>query len=57
MEAIVIRKKPAKIKTFVDIIKGLRNDWGGVNPVTKIIPNKKKFTRKDRHMEVMQNED
>ena len=52
-----MRKKPAKIKTFVDIIKGLRNDWGGINPVTKIIPNKKKFTRKDKYVEVMQNED
>lgn len=24
------------------VIKKIRNDWGNINPVTKIIPNKKK---------------
>jgi len=51
-----MRKKTAKIKTFVDVIKWIRNDWGEVNPVTKIIPNKKK-SRKRKYAEVMQNED
>lgn len=25
-----------------EVIKKIRGDWNGVNPVTKIIPNKKK---------------
>lgn len=52
----MVRKKNAKIKTFVEVIKGMRNGWGNINPVTKIIPNKKK-SRKRKHEEVMQNED
>lgn len=26
-----------------------RNGWGNLNPVTKIIPNKKKYSRKEKH--------
>lgn len=51
-----MRKKSAKTKTFVDIIRKLRNDWNGLNPVTKVIPNKKKFC-KEKHRGAMQNED
>lgn len=27
-------------------MKGIRNDWGNINPVTKVIPNKKKYNKK-----------
>lgn len=27
----------------------IRNDWNGVNPVTRIVPNKKKYQRKKKH--------
>lgn len=29
------------ISTY-NTIKKIRNDWGNVNPITKVIPNKKK---------------
>ena len=28
--------------TTYEIIRKIRGDWGAVNPVTKVIPNKKK---------------
>jgi len=34
-------KKP-RTKTQAEIFMGTRKDWGTVNPVTKVIPNKKK---------------
>ena len=34
-------KKKEQNVTF-ETIKKMRGDWNGVNPVTKIIPNKKK---------------
>ena len=29
-----------------EIERKIRRDWGAVNPVTKVIPNKKKYNRK-----------
>ena len=26
-----------------------RRDWGSINPVTQIVPDKKKYSRKDKH--------
>lgn len=26
-----------------------RKDWGGLNPVTRTVPDKKKYSRKDKH--------
>lgn len=35
--------------TFYDLYKKVRNDWGVINPVTKIKENKKKYSRKEKH--------
>lgn len=37
-----------KIKDSIEIYMKLRKDWGQVNPVTKVIPNKKKV-KKEKH--------
>lgn len=37
-----MKKKP---RTTVEIYQSIRRDWGGVRPVTKVIPNKKKENR------------
>ena len=29
-----------------ELDKRIRRDWGEINPVTKVIPNKKKYNRK-----------
>lgn len=26
-----------------------RRNWGGLNPVTRTVPDKKKYSRKDKH--------
>lgn len=31
-----------KLPSTYETLKKIRNDWGSVNPVTKVIPNKKK---------------
>ena len=31
-----------KIKTNYEIYKGIRKNWGAVNPVTKVIPDKRR---------------
>lgn len=36
-------------KTFTEIYMGIRKDWGEINPVTRIIPNKKAYNRKRKH--------
>lgn len=41
--------KKKKIKSFYDIYKGQRRDWGEINPVTKVEENKKKYSRKKKH--------
>lgn len=38
-----------KQKSFFEVYQSIRRDWGNVNPVTKVIPNKKKYRRKDKH--------
>ena len=38
-----------KQKNFFEIYQSVRRDWGNVNPVTKVIPNKKKYRRKDKY--------
>ena len=32
----------SKSNPIYEVVKKIRGDWNGVNPVTKIIPNKKK---------------
>lgn len=35
-------KKNKNTNTTYEVVRKMRGDWGNVNPVTKIIPNKKK---------------
>jgi hypothetical protein len=37
-------KKPKKL-SFIETYLKVRKSWGDINPVTKIVPNKKKKTR------------
>ena len=34
-------KKKVAVKTYVEIFKGERKSWGNVNPVTRVIPDKR----------------
>jgi hypothetical protein len=51
--------KNKKEGSFYDTYKSLRRDWGGINPVTKVIENKKrKKARKEKHrLRYMENEE
>jgi len=42
-------RKKKKVKTLIETYESIRRDWGGVSPVTKIIPNKKAYSRKEKH--------
>ena len=42
-------KSKNKVKTTAEIYQSIRRDWGAVNPVTKIIPNKKVTKRHPKH--------
>ena len=45
------KKKNKKEKSVLDLYQSVRRDWNGVNPVTRIIENKKrkkpKYKNKD----------
>lgn len=47
------KKKKKKNKSVLDIYQSIRRDWGDLNPVTRIIENKKrkKPKHKDREYE------
>ena len=36
------KKKNLKSNPTYEVVRKIRGDWGNINPVTKIIPNKKK---------------
>ena len=42
-------KMKIKIKSNLEILKSIRNTWGNVNPTTKVIKDKTKYTRKIKH--------
>ena len=42
------KKKP---KTPLEIYQSIRRDWNGINPVTRIIENKKKKKAKHKNKE------
>lgn len=44
-----------KRKTNYDIYKGIRRDWNGVNPVTKVIPDKRR--KKPKHKKEVANDE
>ena len=37
-----MEKKNKNTNTTYEIVRKMRGDWGTINPVTKVIPNKKK---------------
>lgn len=41
--------KMPKAKTEAEIIASIRGSWHGVNPVTRIVQGKTKYTRKEKH--------
>lgn len=41
------KKKKTAVSTY-EVVRKIRGDWGTVNPVTKVIPNKKK-NQKTKH--------
>ena len=36
------KKKNLESNPTYEVVRKIRGDWGNINPVTKIIPNKKK---------------
>ena len=47
----LIRNKvnKVKIKTNLELMKSIRKDWGVINPTTKVMKDKTKYTRKIKH--------
>lgn len=45
------RRKDASPKTYAEIFQSSRGDWGDVNPVTKVIPDKRNKKPKYPHKE------
>ena len=41
-----------KIKTNLELMKSIRGNWNGINPVTKVIKDKTKYTRKIKHKKI-----
>lgn len=39
-------KKKNKQKSWVEVFQGERKDWGAINPVTRVIPDKRKKKEK-----------
>ena len=37
--------KKNNTNTTYEVVRKIRGDWGAVNPVTKVIPNKKKNSK------------
>lgn len=42
-------KNKEEYSEFYNTYKKIRKDWGEVNPVTRTIPDKKRYTRKQKH--------
>lgn len=38
-----------KCKSNIELIKCIRGTWNAINPVTKVIKDKTKYTRKIKH--------
>ena len=46
------KKKKDTVKsdmTFLDAIQSKRRDWGNLNPMTRVVPDKTKYSRKEKH--------
>lgn len=47
-----LKKKRGKyVIDPLEIIQGIRKSWGNVNPITRVIPSKKIYNRKEKHKE------
>lgn len=42
-------------KTY-ETFKKIRKSWNGLNPSTRIVPNKKRYSRKEKHKRKFENE-
>lgn len=51
------KKKKIEENSTLRAIKKIRNDWGDISPVTKVIPNKKKNPKVKHKGKEYQNED
>ena len=38
-----------KSKSSIELAQTLRRDWGGVKPYTRVLPNDKAYSRKEKH--------
>lgn len=45
-----------KCKSNIELMKSIRGTWNGVNPITKVIKDKTKYTRKIKHKGDIPNE-
>lgn len=41
-----MKKRKNKPKTFIEQVQSIRGSWGAINPVTRVVPDKKKYNRK-----------
>lgn len=44
-----MKKNKKKKKTTIDYLSKIRNSWNGINPVTRVVPDKTKYSRKQKH--------
>lgn len=42
-------------KTY-ETFKKIRKNWNGLNPSTRVVPNKKKYSRKEKYKRKFENE-
>lgn len=42
-------QKRTKKKTQAELYSSIRKDWGGFNPVSRVVKDKSKYTRKNKH--------
>jgi hypothetical protein len=38
-----------KVKTYVEIFQSERKTWGNINPVTRVMRDRTKYNRKQKH--------
>lgn len=44
-----MNRKTKKPRSSYELQKSIRGSWNGINPVTKVIDNKNRYSRKDKH--------
>ena len=42
-------KKRTTEKTYLELSKSIRKTWGNINPITRVVRDKTKYTRKIKH--------